>query len=364
MTNDTAPQQHGGLREAELRALGLRPDLVLDFSASVNPLGASPAAVRAAAAVDLSRYPDPDCTALREAIAAANGVSPDHVLPGSGATELIHLVVRLFARHRQRPIAFMPAFGEFIRACQLTGVAPFPWHANPDRGYQWTLRNKPDVLKRVIPPLVYLCNPNNPTGVYVAEQDVRALAASLTAGPLLLDESYVAFVTGAWNAVPLTRDGRVIVLRSMTKDYGLAGLRLGYLIAQPEIVQAVGQLQPEWSVSAVAQAAGVAALGDRRHVIAGREAADEAKAYLIERLTARGLPVVPSAANFLMVEVGDATAVRGALLRRGIAVRDCTSFGLPRHLRIGMRLLPDCRRLIDELFAVLATMPPPDSGQG
>jgi len=138
----TTVQAHGGLREAELRELGLRPDEVIDFSASVTPLGASPKAVAALRQVDYSRYPDPDCTRLREAIAAHHGVTPAEVLPGNGATELIHLVVRLFVRRGQRPIVFMPTFGEFERACQTVNATPYPWHANPARGFRWNFANK------------------------------------------------------------------------------------------------------------------------------------------------------------------------------------------------------------------------------
>ena len=348
-----SPQAHGGLRAAELRAYGLRPEQVIDFSASVNPLGASPRAVAALAGVDYSRYPDPECTELREAIAAAVGVKPEEVLPGNGATELLHLVVRLFVRQGQRPVAFVPTFGEFERACSLVGASPFPWHANPQRGFRWTFRNKPDVLRRVTPPLVYLCNPNNPTGVYASESDVRSLSEALIGGPLLLDESYVPFVAGAWDALPLMRGGRALLLRSMTKDFGLAGLRLGYLLAEPSVVTAVRRLQPEWSVSAAAQAAGVAALADAAHVTRAREAIAESKRYLLPALAELGLTVHEGAANFLLVEVGDATAVRDGLLRRGIAVRDCTSFGLPQHMRIAVRLRAECEKLVDALRDVL-----------
>jgi histidinol-phosphate/aromatic aminotransferase/cobyric acid decarboxylase-like protein len=132
----------------------------------------------------------------------------------------------------------------------------------------------------------------------------------------------------------------------MTKDHGIAGLRLGYLLAPPEVIGAVRRLQPEWSVSAAAQAAGVAALSDTAHVEAGRAAAAEGKALLLEAFTARGLPVQEGVANFILVETGDATAVRAALLRRGIAVRDCTSFGLPGHIRIAARRPDECRRLV------------------
>jgi len=357
MTDQPPVQTHGGLRADELRAYGLRAEEVLDFSASINPLGASPRAVAALASVDYARYPDPGCTELRERIAAAVGVTPAEVLPGNGATELIHLVVRLFVRQGQRPIVFAPTFGEFARACELVGAAPYPWNANPARGFRWNFRNKPDVLRRVAPPLLYLCNPNNPTGVYATETEVRSLAEGLIGGPLLLDESYAPFVSGAWDAVPLMRGGRVLVLRSMTKDFGLAGLRLGYLLAPPDVLTALRRLQPEWSVSAAAQAAGIAALADRDHLERGRAAVAEGKAYLVEALSRLGLPVHEGAANFILVETGDATSARVELLRCGIAVRDCTSFGLPGHIRIGIRARHECEQLAAALTRVLAQRP-------
>jgi len=349
----TTVQAHGGLREAELRELGLRPDEVIDFSASVTPLGASPKAVAALRQVDYSRYPDPDCTRLREAIAAHHGVTPAEVLPGNGATELIHLVVRLFVRRGQRPIVFMPTFGEFERACQTVNATPYPWHANPARGFRWNFANKAAVLRRVTPPLVYLCSPNNPTGVYPAERDVRSLAMALISGPLLLDESYISFVEEPWDSLPLMRTGRVLLLRSMTKNYGLAGLRLGYLLASPDVVNAVRRLQPEWSVSSAAQAAGVAALADHEHLERGREVVRAGKAVLRVGLTRLGIPFHEGAANFILIQVGNATAVRAALLRQGLAVRDCTSFGLPQYIRVGVRRPEECERLVQALARVL-----------
>ncbi len=350
-------QAHGGLREDELRTLGKRPDEVIDFSASVNPFGPSPRVREALSRLDLSRYPDPSSFALREALAARHRVTPDEILAGNGASELIHLLVRVFVHSGQRPVAFTPTFGEFERAVQLVGASIFPWKANPDRGFRWTLRNKADVLRRVAPPLVYLCNPNNPTGVYLTEQEVRSLAEGLTGGPLLLDEAYVGFVEGAWNSLPLTGpafDHRVIALRSMTKDYGLAGLRLGYLVAGRNVVLAARRLQPEWSVSAAAQVAGLAALEDEQHLHRSLALIREAKAELLDGLARLDLPIHVGAANFLLIRTGP--DVRLPLLHRGIAVRDCASFGLPEHIRVGVRTPAENARLLGALAEVTTAM--------
>lgn len=330
---------------------------MLDFSASVNPYGPSPRVRAALADLDLSRYPDPRCTALVEALAARHGVAPDWVLAGNGANELLHLVVRVFVRGGQRAVAFTPTFGEFERACQVAGASVFPWRANEERAFRWTLRNKADVLKRVTPPLLYLCNPNNPTGVYLSEPDVRAVASGLGAGPLLLDEAYVQFIEDAWDATPLTREGRVLLLRSMTKDYALAGLRLGYLIAHPDAVAAVRRLQPEWSVSAAAQVAGLAALEDEEYFKQTLALVRAAKTTLIADLEGRGYILHPGSANFILIRVAEAGDVRPALLRRGIAVRDCASFGLPHYIRVAVRTPEENRVLADALDAVTQGAP-------
>ena len=349
-------QTHGGVREDELAGLGRRPDEIIDFSASVNPFGPSPRVREALSDLNLSRYPDPVSFRLRQALAERHGVTPDDILVGNGASELIHLVVRVFVHSGQRPVAFTPTFGEFERAAELAGASIFPWKANPERGFRWTLRNKADILRRVTPPLVYLCNPNNPTGVYLSEQEVRSLAEGLTGGPLLLDEAYAGFVEDAWKSIPLTRpafDHRVLSLRSMTKDYGLAGLRLGYLVAGRDVVLAARRYQPEWSVSAAAQAAGLAALEDEAYLQRSLALVREAKAELLNGLVRLDPSVQAGAANFVLVRTGP--GVRLPLLRDyGIAVRDCASFGLPDYIRIGVRTPPENARLLDALARVTA----------
>jgi histidinol-phosphate aminotransferase len=165
-------------------------------------------------------------------------------------------------------------------------------------------------------------------------------------------------VPDAWNSLDLTESGRVIVLRSMTKDYAMPGLRLGYLVGHPDVVTAARTFQPQWSVSSAAQVAGIAALESKGYLEETRRVVSEAKAYLEESLAGLGLGVTAGVANFLLVRVGDGAQTRKRLLERGIAVRDCASFGLPEFVRIGVRTLPECRRLVSAL-AALAPFPPP-----
>ena len=159
-------------------------------------------------------------------------------------------------------------------------------------------------------------------------------------GLLALDDAFAPLADCPWDSSPLLAGGNLALMRSMTKAHALAGARLGYLVAEPEVVSAARCLQPAWSVNAVAQAAGFAALEDADHVAAARKVISTAKAYLYRELEGLGIPAVPSAANFVLVRVGDARKVRGDLLRHRIAVRDCTSFGLPEYIRIAVRLGP------------------------
>lgn len=346
---------HGGLNDAELRAHGLARADVLDFSSNVNPLGASPLVRKAAAEADLSAYPDRDCLQLREALAARLGVGVDHLLIGNGSTELIHLLARACLAPRARCLIFAPTFGEYEAAARLSGADVKSLPASEAAGFSWSIPGALREIDKTRPALVFLCNPNNPTGAYLDRDSIDRLIAALgPRGRLVLDTSYVPLADDAWDPTPLLNAGNVALLQSMTKDNGLAGVRLGYLTAQPPLIEETRRLQPTWSVNAVAQAVGIAALADDAHVTAARSVIRESRNYLYTQLAAIDLPTLPSAANFILVRVGDASKVRQALLRRGIVVRDCTSFGLPEYIRIAVRRPNECKRLIAALQCVLA----------
>ena len=371
---------HGGANIAELRSLGLRPEDVLDFSASINPLGAPPSVMRAMSDVDLAAYPDTECTALRESLAARLGVSTSRILVGNGSTELIHLTARAYLNqspvrpepvegHQPPALIFTPTFGEFEAACYAQNAEVVSIVASERNEFEWDIGNAEKIVAEHSPSLVFLCNPNNPTGKYLNEDDVCRIADALPQDSLLLlDEAYLPFVDTRWNSLPLLDLGNVALLRSMTKDYALTALRLGYMLAPPDVVERVRSQQHSWSVNALAQAAGIDALADERHVEDGRKAVQAAKRYLTGELDVLGLRYAPSAANFVLVKVGEAKTLRRALLERhGIIVRDCASFGLPDHIRIGIRTKEDCKRLVAalrETFPVIPVKHVLDSGRG
>jgi histidinol-phosphate aminotransferase len=353
---DLPPSIHGARDYGELARLGLEPEAVSDFSANSNPYGPHPAvleAVRAAVAgPTLQRYPDRACLALRQAIAAAEGVSPDSILPTNGASELIQLVALAFVAPGSRQLILAPTFGEYGRAIHLVGGL-----ARECRPAGADLRFEIEALVETIrawqPAGVWLCTPNNPTGQQLAADDLARLRAADPDQRMLwvIDESYRYFGAdsrrqAAVSGQPLSQN--LIVIRSLTKEHGLAGLRLGYALAQPARCEALRAVQPPWSVNSLAQAAGVAALQPR--VIAWRERSlaqlHGHAARLWSALAALGYHVLPSDTPYTLVEVGQAAAFRRALLEQGCLVRDCASFGLPDHIRIAAQRPEENERLI------------------
>ncbi len=345
---------HGGLDDAELRAQARTRADVVDFSSNVNPLGASRLARRAAAKADLSGYPDGGCLLLREALAERVGVGLEQLMIGNGSTELIHLLARARLRRGSRCLIFAPTFGEYAAAAGLAGADVRFVRASEADGFRWSIAGAVRAIETLRPAVVFLCNPNNPTGVYLDEDAVRQLSTAVGPdGLVVLDASYAPLADDAWDATALLNRGNVALLQSMTKDHGLAGVRLGFMAARPPVVEATRRLQPTWSVNAVAQAVGLAVLEDEAHVAAARRVVRESKAYLYTQLKAMGVPALPSATNFLLARVGDAPRVRRALLSEGIVVRDCTSFGLPAYIRVAVRGPDECALLTRALREVL-----------
>ena len=346
---------HGGVSPRELRALGLTPGEVMDFSVNINPLGPPPGVREALGRLNISAYPDPESLELREALSGITGVPPQQIVVGNGSTELIHLLAHVYLKAGDAVAILAPTFGEYEAAAKLVEAEPLLLLAGENDGFAWDVPAACQEIRRRGPRLVFLCNPNNPTGVYLEHEAVEALARATERGLLVLDEAYISFVQDAWEATELFALGNVIILRSMTKDYALTGLRLGYALCPGDVASTLFASQPSWSVNAAAQAAGVAAISDRTHLLRGISCVEAGKGYLRQELEALGLQVLLVAANFLLVKVGDATTLRHQLLVEGICVRDCTSFGLPQYIRIGLRTLPECERLIAALREVLAS---------
>lgn len=344
---------HGSLSLRERSATGPARQEPLDFSASCNPLGTSPAVLSALAGISPSHYPDDRATELKSALAADLSVDAEWIALGNGSVEIMWLLASAFLDPGDQALVVGPTFGEYARACLVAGAEVQELRFGEEVGF----RPDPNLIARLIettrPRLAFLCNPNNPTGQILDSSEVVGLMERCEETLLVVDEAYLPFCEEHIDLRPHLTSGRLLLLRSMTKDHGLAGLRLGYALAHPEIIDALERVRPPWNVNAAAQAAGLAALKDRDHLEEARRVVVETREYLTAELSSMGLDVVPSGANFLLVRVGDGAALRSALMERGICVRDCGSFGLPAYIRIGMRPMMDCRRLVQAMREVI-----------
>jgi L-threonine-O-3-phosphate decarboxylase len=342
---------HGALDFAELELLGLAPQDVLDFSVNGNPYGPSPRVQEALTGVALERYPDREALALRRALAAHLDVPLEGILVGNGSVELLWLTALAFLRPDDAVLIVGPTFGEYARAAAIMGARLYTWTAQVEEAFRIDPAAVLHTMQRLTPRLVFVCNPNNPTGTYLGVDTIMAWAAALPQTLFLIDEAYLPFATGAASVIGI-RCANLLVLRSMTKAQALAGVRLGYAVAHPEVIRALALVRPPWNVNALAQAAGIAALHDQAHVVHTLAQLASAKEALLQGLRASGLAVVPSCTHFFLLHVGDATACRQALLQHGIVVRDCTSFGLPEYIRVATRRAPENARLLAALAQV------------
>jgi L-threonine-O-3-phosphate decarboxylase len=347
------PVPHGAPDYAELERLGLDPEGVLDFSVNSNPYGPSPAVREAVDRVPLDRYPDREALALRRALAERLDAPPTHIVAGNGTSELIWLVAFAFLQPKDRVFVVGPTFGEYRRAAALMGAQVQMWIARPEREFTVNSEEVEQRLWETKPRLVFICNPNNPTGTVLPPEVMAAWAHAHPGTLFVIDEAYLAFAPGLKSALSLGANN-ILVLRSMTKDHALAGLRLGYAVGHVPVIRALSQVRPAWNVNALAQAAGLAALGDEAHRQQSLQALARAKEKLVAGMAELGLPPLPSATHFFLVHVGDGAAFRQALLRQGILVRDCASFGLPAHVRIATRRPEENARLLEAIRTILS----------
>jgi len=324
---------HGALDYAELQRHQLAPSAVIDFSENSNPFGPAPGVRAALAAVDPARYPDRDCLVLRQALAEQTGAQPAAIVVGNGAAELLWLVAFAFLEQGDRVLILGPTFGEYARMAHLMAADVVEWRADATAEFAVN----PDAVAKQIgavqPKLIFLCNPNNPTGVVIDPAQIATWAAHFPQTLFVVDEAYLAFVPGL-QSIYAAQLPNVLVIRSLTKEYALAGLRLGYAVGPTALVAALAQARVPWSVNAAAQAAGLAALADQQHLQETLAALQRAKAEFVSNLHRLGLSPLPSQTHYFLLNVDDGAAFRQQLLPHGLLVRDCASFGLPAYVRV------------------------------
>lgn len=335
--------------EAIAKDLGIED--LLRLSANESPLGPSPKVVdalkREAARAHL--YPDGGSTRLREALGARLGVPPDWIVAGNGADEVLTLIARATYDPGNEIVIPHPAFEPYGTEATLAGAVVV---ASPLKGYDTDLE---DMQRRITPrtKALILCTPHNPASTIVTKSALDRLLGSLGDDPplVILDEAYRDFCDDpdAPDGIELMRRyPTVLSLRTFSKIAGLAGLRIGFAIGQPDLIEKLNRVRAPYNVNRLGQVAGVAALEDAGHLDRTRAVVLEQRPKLRAALAERGAPTPPSQSNFLLAKVGDrAQAIRQALLEAGVLIRDGSGVGFPGHLRIAIGTKDQNARLLD-----------------
>lgn len=340
--------------ETVARELGLDPAGIIKLASNENPLGASPKGLAAAqrALQDVHLYPDGGYYALRAKLAAKHGLGMDQFIIGQGSNELIELLGHAFLAPGRECVMHASAFIVYKLVALMFGATPVEVPLGP--GLKQDL---PALLAAITPRtrLVCLASPANPTGVTNSAAEIAALVAALPPQVVLvMDEAYAEFLDAAPDLRPAIAAGRkVICLRTFSKIYGLAGLRVGYGYAAPELIALLQRVRQPFNVNAIAAAAAVAALDDEEFVARCRRDNAAGLARLGAGFRALGLEFVPGRGNFLLVKVGDGPAVFDQLQRRGLITRPVKGYGLPEWLRVTVGTPAQNDRLLAELAAVL-----------
>jgi histidinol-phosphate aminotransferase len=346
---DERRRVHGGPDLDELRAAGIAPESLLDFSVNVNPYGPTPRMREAIRDAAIDRYPDPTAGPARAALARMWDVDPEGVVLGAGAAELLWTITRAAVRAGDPVVVAGPTFSEPRAAAESAGARVHEVRASAEASF----RHDPEPLARAIGAhrarLVYLCAPNNPTGLAWPASELAALVSDHPGALFVVDQSFLSLSERHADAAVRLPDNAVRV-RSLTKDHAIPGTRVGAALATPAFAKTLERMRPAWSTSAAAQAAAIAAADEPDFVARSRSRLLDDRDHLVEGLRAQGLHPVPSSTVFVLVRMEETRGVRARLLQRhGILVRDCASFGLPEHVRIAARGAADTDRLLDAL---------------
>lgn len=319
------------------REMGLKGSIKL--ASNENPLGPSPQAIAAlkGALGDLNRYPDGSGFHLRERLAVINGLDPDRIMLGNGSSDLVEIFARTFLGAEGNAVMANQAFLLYRLAVTAVNgnarVIPLREHAHDLRA----MGDAVDAGTR----LIYIANPNNPTGTYVSHEDLEALLDRVGDRALVVvDEAYREYVVAPDypDTLALLRSGRrLAVLRTFSKIHGLAGVRIGYALTAPEVIEAAERVRSPFNTSSLAQAAALGALADETHAARTREHNRAELRFVQDRLSQMGVSFIPSVANFVLVDTGvDGDAMFDALLRQGVIVRPMKAYDFPNSLRVTM----------------------------
>jgi histidinol-phosphate aminotransferase len=350
-----APYEPGKPIEELERELGISD--VIKLASNENPLPPSDRVLKAIAEAlpHLNRYPDGSGYYLRHALGHRHGFTGEHIVLGNGSNDLIELVARAFLRAGEEAVIPHPSFVVYPMIVQAVGgirvVVTLKDH-----------RLDLEAMARAITPmtkLIFIANPNNPTATIVTAEEVEQFLSRVPDKVIVIfDEAYIEFAQGPDfpDSLAYLKQGRkVVVLRTFSKASSLAGLRVGYAVADPDCVALLNRIRQPFNVNSLAQVAALAALQDDSHILECLRMIEAGRHFLYDEFGAMGIKYTPSRANFILVDTGrSATDVFNWLLKEGVIVRPMTSFGMESYLRVTVGTPEENRRLVKALRKVLA----------
>jgi len=350
---------HGGLDYSRLKERGLNPEEILDFSVSINPYPVHKNVIKAVRNCSLVRYPDSSALDLRVKIAEREDCSANEVLVVNGTSQGIHLIGEVFLNEKTNTLIAAPAYSQYKNISRLKKSTVIELKCTPETNFNHSIEEITSSIKKYRPKIFWLCNPNNPTGTYIDNLKMQSIQqAAMEAGTIVvLDEAYVAFTSDELRYRDLSPN--ILRLNSMTKDYGIPGLRLGYIHGERELLKMISDYQPEWSISAPAQQAGIACLEEREYYSGTWKDVKKECERFRQELKLSGLHVLETESNFFMVKLGDreinseqrgyASQLQRELDSKKMQIRDCSSFGYPDYIRIGVHSRENNDKLIQAI---------------
>ncbi len=350
-----SPYQPGKPIAEVARELGLVEANIVKLASNENPRGASLKALKAmqAAMADIARYPDGNGFVLKQELAKRLGVAPESIVLGNGSNDVLELAALAFLGPGTSSVYAEHCFVVNRLATQARGAQGIEVAAR-DFGHDLAAMQR---AVRKDTRVIFVSNPNNPTGTFVAPDEVRAFLEKVPGDVLVvLDEAYYEYLEPQQQSSSMewvARFPNLLVTRTFSKVYGLAGLRVGYGVAHPRVADMMNRVRQPFNVNSAAQAAAVAALDDERFLQESVELNRAGMQQLTAGLSGLGLDWIESYGNFVTVRVGEADRVFRELLQRGVIVRPIAGYGLPQHLRVSVGLESENNRLLEALTAVL-----------
>ncbi|MFH0855231.1 MAG: histidinol-phosphate transaminase [Candidatus Omnitrophota bacterium] len=347
------PYKAGKPIEEVKRQLGLKE--VIKMASNENPLGASPKAVEAIrkASFGVNRYPDSQGFYLKRKLAKVLNVNATNLVLGNGSDELIDIIIKTFVEDDENIVTSDTTFLEYEVSASVYGRKLIKV---PLRYFKYDLESMRKRIDKKTK-LVFIANPNNPTGTYVTKYELRDFISGLPQNTLLvMDEAYDAFIdVNDFPSMPAKFNGKnTIILKTFSKSYGLAGLRIGYAVLNAELAGAMERVRQPFNINSLALAGASAALDDREFLRKTRKVILEGKDYLYDNLKKLGLAYVPTVANFILVDIAqDGVELFNKMLKFGVIVRDMKQYGLNNFIRVTIGTKKENERFIKVLKKIL-----------